>query len=105
MNSSSELIQILKNEMPYLRTKYSVSSLKVFGSVARDQNRRSSDIDILISFLKTPTLFTLIRIENYLYQKMKVRTDLIMEDNISPAFQRRIAKDIISVWEENNERV
>jgi predicted nucleotidyltransferase len=99
VDSRSDLLWVLKANLPYLREKYQVSYLSIFGSVARNQHHRHSDVDILVAFYKVPSLFTLIRIENFLYEQLGRRVDLVMEDSIKPAFRQRISKDIIQVRE------
>lgn len=95
--SRSECISILKDCLSYLQDNYGVSSLAIFGSIARSQNRESSDVDILIRFTTCPSLFTYIRIENYLSSRLNARVDLISEDSIKPSFEKRIQKDIIRI--------
>jgi predicted nucleotidyltransferase len=46
----SELRRILRCEMPYLRERYKVRSLGVFGSYVRGEQRSGSDLDVLADF-------------------------------------------------------
>jgi hypothetical protein len=38
-----------------LRTRFGVSDLSLFGSVARDEARDDSDVDVMVSFVSTPS--------------------------------------------------
>ncbi len=49
-----------KSRIDDLARKHGASNLRVFGSVARGQNREDSDIDFLVDFEASRTLFDLI---------------------------------------------
>ena len=51
----SEILKLLFDHREELVSRFSVSSLALFGSVARDEAKDGSDIDILIHFRGTPT--------------------------------------------------
>lgn len=44
------ILERLNAEAPSLRRRFGVESLKVFGSMARGDDRAESDVDILVSF-------------------------------------------------------
>jgi len=45
-----EVLRKLRENLPKLRRRFAVRSLKVFGSVARDEATETSDVDILVEF-------------------------------------------------------
>ncbi len=47
--------QVLSTLAAINYTHFGVKSLELFGSVARDQARADSDVDILVEFEETPT--------------------------------------------------
>ena len=51
--------------------------LAFFGSFARGDNKKGSDIDILVEFKESPTLLTLIKLENDLSEILGIKVDLI----------------------------
>jgi uncharacterized protein len=55
----------------------------LFGSYARKQNTKSSDIDILVSFQNGISLLQLLHIENELSDKLGIKVDLITEGAIA----------------------
>lgn len=59
-----------------LRNDYGITSLRLFGSTARDDQRDSSDVDIFVETL-TPNPFLLMEAKEYLdYFNQKTRVDL-----------------------------
>jgi predicted nucleotidyltransferase len=57
--------QVLRRELPSLALRYNVSSLGLFGSYIQNKNRPDSDLDVLVTFSKTPSLFRLVELENH----------------------------------------
>jgi len=50
MKTRDEVLKILREELPFLRKKYGVKRVGLFGSYSRDEATEESDIDILVDF-------------------------------------------------------
>ena len=59
-------IRKLHEMFPELKEKYQVSYLGVFGSYVRGEQKPKSDLDLLVEFSRTPTIFKFVNLENYL---------------------------------------
>jgi predicted nucleotidyltransferase len=64
--------------------KEGATKVAVFGSYARGEEKRESDIDILVEFSGNKSLLTLVRIERELSESLGVKVDLLTEESISP---------------------
>ena len=84
---------ILHQQLPLLKEQYSVATLEVFGSYVRHEEKKSSDLDVLVTFTKTPSLLKFIRLENHLSDVLEVKVDLVMKDSLKPAIGKRILKE------------
>lgn len=89
--------QVLHQHFPELAGHYNVSYLGVFGSYIRDEQKQGSDLDILVDFDKTPSLFQFIRLENYLSKLVGIKVDLVMKDSLKPAIGKRILEEVVPV--------
>ena len=70
----------------------------VFGSFARGDNKKGSDIDILVEFKNPPSLLTLIRLENELSEILGSKVDLVTTGAIkNKRIKDSINKDLISI--------
>ncbi len=87
----------LRNNFNSLQIEFAISKMTVFGSVARNENSLSSDIDILVSFQKTPSIFLLEKLKKNIYNLLQVRVDLIVDDELEPTFCNRILKEGVAV--------
>ena len=83
--------------MPQLREEYDVDQLGVFGSYVRNEQQTNSDIDILVSFRRTPSLLKYISLEQYLSDLLGVRVDLVMESALKLAIGARIRAEVRSL--------
>ena len=89
----SEYTEILSREMPDLRETYHVKSLAVFGSYLHQNQNQESDLDLLVDFDETPTLFQFIRLENHLTEILDVKVDLVMKNALKPTIGKRVLEE------------
>ncbi|TRZ89011.1 MAG: hypothetical protein D4R88_06400 [Methanosarcinales archaeon] len=97
MKKIDQIIKKLKEIRPVIERKYSVKNLEVFGSYIHGEQKKSSDLDILVEFSKTIDLFKYIELENYLSEKLGVKVDLVMKDTLKPRIKDRILNEAIPV--------
>jgi predicted nucleotidyltransferase len=76
--------------------RYSVRSLALFGSVARNKMRRNSDVDVLVQFDKT-TWANYIGLKFYLEDLLEREVDLVTPKALKPATKPSIEKDLLYV--------
>jgi predicted nucleotidyltransferase len=84
---------ILHEQFPMLREQFSVATLEVFGSYVRHEEKTNSDLDILVTFSKAPSLLKFIRLERQLSELLGVNVDLVMKDSLKPAIGKRILSE------------
>lgn len=92
-------LRILKQQLPRLRQKYHITSIGVFGSYVRGEQRKRSDLDVLVEFEddNTPTLFQFIELELYLTDLLGVKVDLVEQSALKPYIGRRILAEALPV--------
>ena len=94
----ADALQKLRAERDYLRERYGVESLALFGSVARDDAGPESDVDVLVEFGRPITLFDLVAVQQYLERCLGVRrVDLVPRDSVYPAFRDDILGEALHV--------
>jgi len=72
----------------------------IFGSYARGENRKGSDLDILIKFKEKISLLKLVQIEQELTDKIGIPIDLVTENSLkNPLLKQYIEKDLITIYE------
>lgn len=96
-NETARFIEILKHQMPRLANQYKVQGLALFGSFVRGEQRRGSDLDVLVQFAESPSLFTFVRLERYLSDLLGVKVDLVMKDALKPTIGKHILREAVYI--------
>jgi hypothetical protein len=93
--SHTEILDILKNDKPFLRKEFGVIKIGLFGSYAKGMQNINSDIDILVE-LKEPRFEWLAGLQIYLETKFGKRIELVRKGkNVNRRITRRIERDVI----------
>ena len=95
--SLEKILEVLRQQIPMLAERYSVEKLEIFGSYVRSQQKKDSDLDVLVTFREDPSLLTYIAIENYLSDLLGVKVDLVMKDSLKPKMRQQILREAIPV--------
>jgi hypothetical protein len=97
MKTLDEIKEILMQHKKELRQAHRIKKVGIFGSLARgDQNKRS-DIDLLAEFEEPVSLLDLVGAELYLRKILKTKVDLIPKEDIRPELKKRILKETVYV--------
>jgi uncharacterized protein len=75
-----------------------VSSLEIFGSVARNEALANSDVDFLVEFSIEASLFDLFRVRHYLEDLLGCNVDLGTFDALREHLREPVLKDVIRVF-------
>ena len=93
----NEIKNKIKSAEPFLKEKFRVKKIGIFGSYSRGEQRKSSDVDILVEFYEEPSLFEFIRMERYLKNILKIKVDLVMKDSLRPYIGKHILDEVIYI--------
>ena len=87
--------RILRAHLPALRERYAVTSLGVFGSYVRGEQKPKSDLDLLVEFARAPSLFKYIELEDHLSDLVGIKVDLVMKKTLKPHIGRYILAEVV----------
>ena len=92
--NQSEIKNIILSQLK----EFDPLKIGIFGSFARGDNKKGSDLDILVEFKESPTLLTLIKLENDLSEILGIKVDLITTGALkNKRIKRSIKKDLIKI--------
>jgi predicted nucleotidyltransferase len=92
--TSQEILDILRDEKPYLRRRYGLLSIGLFGSHAKGTQGPESDVDLLIE-LTEARFDLLIGLQMHLETRIGRPIELIRKrPGLSERFLKRIEKQI-----------
>lgn len=87
----------LRGLVPKLASEFGVKAIGVFGSFASGDTRADSDLDLLVEFQETPTLFTFVRLRRLLSETLGVEVDLVMKSALKLDIGARILDEVVPV--------
>ena len=88
--------RILRKHLPELRERYKVKSLGLFGSYVRRDQRKRSDLDVLVEISDDSlSLLKFIELELYLCDLLGVNVDLVEKSGLKPRIGQRILNEVV----------
>lgn len=98
MNKTFEkIIKTIKGLKRPIKTEYKAEIIGVFGSYARGEQKKSSDVDILVKFLNGATLFDFVGLSNFLEEKLGIKVDVVSERAVRPELKKQILAEVVAV--------
>ena len=96
LRTRQEYIDIIRNHADELQTRFGISSMRMFGSVARNEHHEGSDVDLYVTM--PPRFYNHIAAAQYLEDLLGCSVDLIQEHaNLRPLFRKQIEQDGIDI--------
>ncbi len=93
----NDILDALSKYKNQFAEKYGILAIGIFGSTARNEDRKDSDVDVVIR-LEEPELFTLVGIKQDLEAKFKKSVDIVAyRDKMNRFLKEKIDKDAIYV--------
>ena len=83
-----QIIMKLRENKPFLEKKYKVKTLGVFGSYVRGEQKKGSDLDILVEFQEPVGLFEFMELEEFLEKNTGVKIDLVSKKALKPRYRK-----------------
>jgi predicted nucleotidyltransferase len=97
MKEFEKIRSVLSDQKEFLRNKYRIKEISIFGSVVRREEGDISDIDILVDFSEPIGFFAFLELEEYLEQLLGRKVDLVSRKALKPKIGERILKEAVSV--------
>jgi len=90
------VIEVIRAHVGDLRA-LGVGSLSLFGSVARDEARPDSDIDVLVELERPSGLLGLMRIRFFLEDLLSTRVDVVTRGGLDAATTLNVMRDAMHI--------
>ena len=90
-----QLVRHKRRELVAAAAAHDVRNLRVFGSVARGEDRADSDVDLLADLPPGMGLLGLGRVQAELEAILGVKVDLVPTSDLKPAVRMRVEPDLV----------
>lgn len=91
------ILTLLARQKPEMERRFGVRSLALFGSLARDQLRADSDIDVLVEFDGPATSARYFGLQFFLEDLLSRPVDLVTRQALHARLRPAIERDAIHV--------
>lgn len=96
MKTKNEYIELIENQEDELRKGFGVRSLRLFGSVSRDEQVEGSDVDVCVEM--EPQAYLMVRLKRFLERLLGCSVDVVrMHKHMNPYLLQEINRDGIYV--------
>ena len=95
MTNKNQIITFLKQNKQQIKDRYKVNKIALFGSFARNEETKDSDIDILVDM--TPSFDNFYDLKYFLEDEFQRKVDLGKEKNMRLLIKDKIKEDLIYV--------
>lgn len=69
----------------------------LFGSYAREEQTEKSDLDLMVTFDKSPDFIELIKLEKHLSELLGIKVEIVTPAGLKEPIKPYIMKDIVHV--------
>jgi len=95
MRTFEEIKIILQKHKDEIKQKYKVKEIGIFGSFARGEHRRRSDVDILVDFEEMPGFVVLCEMEEHIQRLLRRKVDLVRKGALRPELRDIILDEVV----------
>lgn len=97
MKTTAQIRTLLAEHKNEIVEKYGVTEIGIFGSYLREEQKETSDIDILVEFKRPVGMLTFINLKNYLSDLFETNVDLVTKKALKPRIGQRILNEVVYV--------
>jgi predicted nucleotidyltransferase len=97
MTTISEIKDILNRHKSYIKERFKVDEIGIFGSYVRSEQTNESDVDVLVTFKEPIDFFLFLDLEDYLSDLIGKKVDLVMKRALKPDIGKSIIEETIYV--------
>lgn len=92
-----EIEKTLKENEAILKEKFKVKEMGIFGSYVKGEQKKSSDLDILVEFEEPISLFKFMDLEEHLKKILGIKVHLVSKKALKPRIGKHILEEVIYI--------
>jgi uncharacterized protein len=92
---NQQVLQARRKEILEIAARYGAHDVRIFGSVARGEQRENSDLDLVVRFEPERSLFDHAGLIIDLEELLGIQVDVVSERGLRERFQERVTNEAI----------
>ena len=97
MKTLEDIKKVLRKNKERISREFKAEVIGIFGSYVRGEQKKGSDVDILVRFKEGATIFDLVGLIDFLEETLKMRVDIVSERAIRHELKEEILKEVVVV--------
>jgi len=97
MKTVTEIRMLLAAHKNEIVEKYGVKEIGVFGSYVKEEQKETSDVDILVEFKGPVGMLTFINLKNFLLDLFETNVNLVTKKALKPRIGQKILNEVVYV--------
>lgn len=97
MRNKDIVIKILRGLKKEIKKRFRVKEIELFGSIVREQQKETSDIDFLVDFEEDADLFDLVGLGLFLEKKFNQKVDVVSKRALREELRESVLREAVSV--------
>lgn len=94
-NHVEQILRLLRDQQLEIKQRYKAEVKGLFGSVARGEAQRESDLDLLVDFDEEADLFDYVGLSQFLEEKLKRKIDLVPRRALREEIRAKVLEEAI----------
>ena len=90
-----EIIRTVKSLQDKIRQEYKAEVIGIFGSYGRGEQKKGSDVDVLVRFFEGATLFDFVGLANFLEEELHLKVDVVPADTVREEIREQVFKEAV----------
>jgi predicted nucleotidyltransferase len=86
-----------RDQILAIARQHGARNVRVFGSLARGEGKRSSDLDVLVELESGRSLLDIVAIKQDLEDLLNTKVDVVTEASVSPYIRDQVLRQAISL--------
>ena len=93
-----KIIEELKSLEIEIKEKYKAEIIGIFGSYARGEKKKKSDLDVLVRFYDGATLFEFVGLAIFLEERLGIKkVDVVPYDTVREELKEQIFREVVYI--------
>jgi len=92
-----ETLKEKRDQIFTIARQYGARNVRIFGSIARGEGKRDSDLDVLVDLEPGRSLLDIIAIKQDLEDLLNTKVDVVTEAAVSPYIRDEVLRQAISL--------
>lgn len=90
--STLERLRTQRQTLVALAAQHGAENIRVFGSVAREEDAPSSDVDLLVNMQPGRSLLDLVALKREVEDLLQRRADIVTENSLHPLIRNQVVE-------------